>query len=140
MENNQEIVAIATITNNQPGTSICSIKPEAGNVDQAKIVYNAMNNPDHKIADFINKKIIVENYFVEIAEILDEDTGVMTTVPRTVLISPDGESYMANSKGIFNSIRNAVTAFGDAPWHGGIAFEVLQQKVGRGNMLTLKML
>lgn len=141
MENTEttSLATVATILNNQPGTSICSIKPEPGNVELAKTVYNAMNNPEHKLSDFVNKKVVVENYLIEVAEIADEDTGVVATVPRTVLISPDGESYMATSKGVFNSIRNAVAVLGDAPWAGGVTFEVKQQKVGRGNMLTLMM-
>lgn len=141
MENNENtaLASVATIMNAQPGTSICSIKPEPGNKEVAKTVYNAMNNPTHKLGDFVNKKIVVQNYLIEIAEIADEDTGVLATVPRTVLISPDGTSYVATSKGIFNSVRNAVNALGNAPWGDGVEFEVKQQKVGRGNMLTLAM-
>lgn len=140
MENNETnaLATVATIMNNQPGTSICSIKPEPGNTALAKTVFNAMNNPTHKLSDFVNKKIDVANYLIEVSEIADEDTGVIATVPRTVLISPDGTSYMATSKGVFNSIRNAVAVLGDAPWKD-VTFEVKQQKVGRGNMLTLLM-
>lgn len=133
------LATVATIMNSQPGTSICSIKPEPGNVELAKTVFNALNNPTHKLADFVNKKISVENYLIEVSEIADEDTGIMATCPRTVLITPEGESYTATSKGVFNSIRNAVAVLGDAPWESGITFEVKQQKVGRGNMLTLLM-
>lgn len=137
--NETAIVSIATVLNSQPGTSICSIKPKQGDKEAAKIVYNAMNNPTAKLSDFINKDILVENYLVEVSEIVDEDTGVLATVPRTVLIAPDGTSYMATSKGIFNSVRNAVAALGDAPWAGGVQFEVQQVQVGRGKMLTLAM-
>lgn len=140
MENEtQAIVSVNNVLSSGVGTMICSIKPEPGNKEQAKIVYNAMNSPENKLSDFVNKKILVSNYLVEISEIADEETGLIATVPRSVLISPDGTSYMATSKGVFNSIRNAVVALGDAPWEGGIEFEVKQQKVGRGNMLTLVM-
>lgn len=140
MENEtQAIVSVNNVLSSGVGTMICSIKPEPGNKEQSKIVYNAMNSPENKLSDFVNKKILVSNYLVEISEIADEETGLIATVPRTVLISPDGTSYMATSKGVFNSIRNAVVALGDAPWEGGIEFEVKQQKVGRGNMLTLVM-
>lgn len=140
MENEtQAIVSVNNVLSSGVGTMICSIRPEPGNKEQAKIVYNAMNSPENKLSDFVNKKILVSNYLVEISEIADEETGLIATVPRTVLISPDGTSYMATSKGVFNSIRNAVVALGDAPWEGGIEFEVKQQKVGRGNMLTLVM-
>lgn len=132
-------ITIANVVNAQAGTSLCSIKPEPGNKEQAKVIFNAMNNPTHNLRDFVNKKIVVENVLIEIADILSEDTGEIDRVPRTVLIAPDGTSYRATSKGVFNSIRNAYLALGDAPWNGGIEFEVKQKAVGRGQMLTLEM-
>lgn len=133
------IVSISTIMNEQPGTALCSIVPEAGNKEQAKAVYNAMNNPTHRLRDFVNKKILVENVLIEVNDVMNEDTGEIDRVPRTVLIAPDGTSYQATSKGVFTSIKNAYQAFGQAPWVGGIEFEVKQVQVGRGQMLTLTM-
>lgn len=132
-------LSIATIMNEQPGTMLCSIQTEPGNKEQAKIVYNAMNNPTHKLSDFINKKIVVENVLVEVNDIMSNETGEIERIPRTVLISPDGASYRATSKGVFKSIRNAYYALGPAPWSGGVEFEVKQIAVGRGQMLTLEM-
>lgn len=130
-------LALATIMNEQPGTSMCTIVPDPGNMEQAKVIYNAMNNPTHHLADFINKTITVENFLVEITEMENEDTGELQNTPKVVLIAPDGTSYFAMSKGIFNSMRNACAAFGMAPWSGGLKFVVKQIKVGRGSMLTL---
>ena len=138
MENNTAIT-IANVMSQDAGTFICSIKPEKGNKEQAKTVYNALNNPTYNIRDFVNKKIVVENVLIEIADIMDADTGVIERVPRTVLIAPDGKSFVATSKGIFNSVKKAFIAFGEAPWKGGIEFEVKQVSVGRGQMLTLEM-
>ena len=132
-------LSIATIMNERPGTMLCSIQTEPGNKDQAKIVYNAMNNPTHKLSDFINKKIVIENVLIEVTDLMNDETGEIDRVPRTVLISPDGTSYRATSKGVFKSIRNAYMALGSAPWPGGVEFEVKQTAVGRGQMLTLEM-
>ena len=141
MENseNMAIVSVGTIMNQQPGTMLCSIAPKPGDRDAAKVVYNAMNNPTHNLRDFVNKNIVVENVLIEVNDILNEESGEIDRVPRTVLISPDGISYSAISKGVFNSIKNAYLAFGDAPWEGGIEFEVKQVSVGSGQMLTLQM-
>lgn len=136
-ETQNNAMALATIMNDQPGTSMCTIVPEPGNMEQAKTVYNAMNNPTHKLSDLINKHVTVENFLVEVTEMEDDDTGELKNAPKCVLISPDGISYLATSKGVFNSLRNACVAFGMAPWAGGIRFTVKQVKVGRGNMLTL---
>ena len=132
-------ITVATIMNEQPGTSICSIQAEPGNTQQAKTIYNAMNNPTYRVKDFINKVILIENVLIEVNDLLNDETGEVDRVPRTVLISPTGESYTATSKGIFTSIKNAYQALGPAPWLGGIEFEVKQKQVGKGQMLTLEM-
>lgn len=139
MTEQTQAITISTIMNEQPGTSICSITPEPGNREQAKAVFNAMNNPTGRVKDLINKAISVENVLIEVNDLLDDETGEITRVPRCVLITPDGESYTATSKGILNSIKNAYQAFGPAPWTGGIEFTVKQVSVGRGSMLTLEM-
>lgn len=136
---NETAITVANLMNQNAGAMLCSVTPEPGNKEQAKMVYNAMNNPTHKVSDFINKKILVENVLIEVNDLLDDETGEIERVPRTVLISPDGTSYTATSKGIFNSIKNAYVSLGQAPWVGGIEFEVKQVAVGRGQMLTLAM-
>ena len=132
-------ITISTIMNEQPGTSICSIVPEPGNREQAKAVFNAMNNPTGRIRDMVNMPIVVENVLIEVNDLLDDETGEITRVPRCVLITPKGERYTATSKGILTSIKNAYQAFGPAPWAGGIEFVVKQESVGRGTMLKLEM-
>ena len=139
MSEQTAIVSINTIMGEQPGTTLCSIKPKPGNKEQAKAIFNAMNNPTHRLNDFVNKKVIVENVLIEINDILNDKTGEVDRVPRVVLISPDGTSYQATSKGVFTSIKNAYFALGQAPWNGGVEFEVKQVEVGRGSMLTLSM-
>lgn len=139
MNENTTAITVGTIMNEAPGTSLCSIKAEPGDKKAAKAVFNAMNNPTGRVKDLINKKILVENVFIEVNDLLNEETGEVDRVPRCVLITPDGESYTATSKGILNSIKNAYIAFGPAPWSGGIEFEVKQVAVGRGSMLTLEM-
>lgn len=135
---NQEIVQVGTVLNSA-GNMICSIDAKEATPEQRKMVYNAMNNPTHKVSDFINKKIAVENVLIESLDLLNDETGEIDRVPRIVLIDPKGNSYVATSKGVFNSIKNAYTAFGAAPWTPAIEFEVKQVKVGRGSMLTLEM-
>lgn len=139
-EKESTALAIANVMGSEtPGGMVCSIKRESGNKEQAKIIYNAMNNPTYKLADFINKKIVVENVLIEAMDMVDEDTGEIDRVPRVVLIAPDGESYMSVSVGVLNAIKNLYLACGSAPWEGGLELEVKQINVKRGSMLTLEM-
>ena len=132
-----ETNALATIgaTAENVGKMVCSIKPSGDRKEDAKI-FAALNNPEFRISNFINKKIKVQNVLVEIREILDEDTGEIETAPRVVLISDDGKAYQAVSKGIFNAVKNAFEVFGAAPWDPALEIEVKQVPVGRGSMLT----
>lgn len=132
-------LAIGTIMNSQVGTALSSIDVENASIADKKKVFNAMNNPSNKLSDFINKKIKVENIYIETAEYLNDETGEIEIAPRIVLISPDGDSYFTSSKGVLNSLKNVYAAFGSAPWKGGLEFEVKQRAVGKGKALTLEM-
>lgn len=129
----------ANIMAENTGASMCSIAVEPGNLDKAKLVYNAMNNPAHKLGDFINKKILVENVLIETVEVANTDTGELERTAKCVLIAPDGTSYFAMSKGVFNSVKNLYFTLGNAPWEGGIELAVKQVQAGKGKMLTLEM-
>lgn len=134
-----EDTAIAT-TNNiltmPAGAMVTSLKAEPGDREAATKLFNAMNNPGHKISDMINKRIAVRDFLMEMTEVANEETGEVSTVPRCVFIDDKGESYQAVSLGMANVLRNMVAAFGPAPWEPAITIEIKQQKVKRGSMLT----
>ena len=100
---------INTINAANVGTMICSIKPNPNDRATSAKIYAAMNDPEFKLADFINKKIEITDYLIEIVDIANEETGEVSTVPRVVLIDKDGKSYQATSYGIANSVRNLCT-------------------------------
>lgn len=132
-----ETNALATLapTSEAVGQSVCSIAPTGNRKDDARI-FAALNNPEFRIANFINKKISVQNVLVEIREILNEESGEIETAPRVVLIGEDGKAYQAVSKGIFNAVKNAYQVFGAAPWEPPLEIEIKQIAVGKGSMLT----
>lgn len=133
-------VSINTMLAQDAGTTFTSLALEnADRTTQAK-VYQALNNPTHRIADFINKEFQVEHVLIEAADILNEDTGEISRVPRVVLISPEGESYQAISTGIFNSVKYAYKCFGQAPWDPALTFRIKQVPVKNGSMLTADIL
>ena len=117
------------------GNSICSIQKTGDRKEDAKI-FSALNNPQFRIADFINKRLKVQNVLVEVRELINEETGAVETAPRVVLIAEDGRAYQSVSKGIFNAVKNAYAVFGSAPWTPPLEIEVKQVNVGKGSMLT----
>ena len=116
--------------------AFCSIKEDS--LEAKKLVYNASNNPTHKIDDYINKEIALKDVFVEIIELANENTGEMEQAPRIVLIDDKGESYQCVSNGIFGSLKKLMAIFGEPTWEDPIHVVVKQVKVKRGTMLTLE--
>lgn len=133
--------ALATVaaTQDNIGKMVCSIKPTGNRKEDAKI-FAALNNPEFRLANFINKTLKIQNVLVEIREIMNNETGEIETAPRVVLISEDGKAYQAVSKGIFNAVKNAYEVFGQAPWDPPLEIEVKQIAVGKGSMLTFDVL
>lgn len=123
----------------------CSIQ---GGTHESKVaVFNASNNPKHKVGDYINKVIKVKDVLAEQVMLTKQDEDgndvldangdpVMECAPRVVLIDTDGESYQAVSTGIFNALRKAIAIFGAPTWEDGLPCLIKQVKVGRGSMLT----
>ena len=131
----ENALAKVAVTSENVGAMVCSIEPSGDRKKDAQI-FGALNNPEFRLANFINKRIKVENVLVEIRDLLNEESGEVETAPRVVLIDEDGKAYQAVSKGIFNAVKNAYTIFGQAPWTPALEIEVKQVAVGRGSMLT----
>lgn len=106
----------------------CSLK--AGTREEKARVFNASNNPTHKVGDFINQVIEVKDVLCEVVNVDGEEAI------RTVLIDKNGESYQAVSAGIFNALKKAVQMFGTPTWDEPLPVLIKQVKVGKGTMLT----
>lgn len=111
-------------------TTYCSLSPADEN--EKKILYQAMNSPDHRIADMINMEIEVQDVYCEAIDIVNDETGEVVPSARIVLISPNGESYQAVSMGIYNSIKKAISVFGPPSWATPLKFRVRQISVRGG--------
>lgn len=117
--------------------SYCSIK---GDTREAKVaMYNAINSPDHKLSDFVGKKLNIKDISIERVENPSDETGEMVANARVVLIDENGESYSCVSSGIYSAIKKLVAVFGEPTWEPALPVEIqnLSTKRGRKTM-TLK--
>lgn len=135
---NNELMTNSFVTdlendNNDIFCSFTADKPE----DKKKL-YKVMTNPDHKLADFINKTISVTDIFSENCQLTDGKTGEVKTMPRIVLIDKDGVSYQCVSYGIYNSIKKLIQIYGLPTWEEPINLLVKQIKAGDKNILSLE--
>lgn len=117
--------------------SYCSIKGDSREALVA--MYNAINSPDHKLSDFVGKKLNIKDISIERVENMNDETGEMAANARVVLIDENGESYTCVSSGIYSAIKKLVAVFGEPTWEPALPVEVqnLSTKKGRKTM-TLK--
>lgn len=116
----------------------CSVTVETDE-DKAKL-FNAMNNPDERLADCINKTINVKDLFIEVVNCTNEETGEITACPRIVLIDDKMKSYQAVSLGIYSALKKIIGIFGEPKtWKKPLSMEVKQITKGNKKMLTLNL-
>lgn len=117
-------------------TSYCSLV--ATTEDEKLTLYNAMNNPDKRLADMINEKISVKDVFVEVVKCENRETGEKQSCPRIVLIDTNGIGYQCVSIGIFSALKKLFSVFGEpGTWSNPVTVKVKQISKGDRKMLTL---
>ena len=100
-------------------------------------LYNAMSNPDKKVADCINSTILLKDVYCEMIPMVNEETGEVSNTPRIVLIDKDGHSYQAVSFGVFNALKRIFDVFGTPTYETPLAVKVIQISSGKNKMLSL---
>lgn len=102
-------------------------------------VYNAISAPDKKIAECIGEVIEIKDFVVHEVQVLDENTGELANLLRTVVISSDGTSYEAVSIGIANSLQRLIAFLGKpSEWDEPVKVKIKQKKTRNGdNKVTL---
>lgn len=105
--------------------------------EQKADLFNAINNPDKRLADCINMTINAKDLFIEVVNCTNEETGETTPAPRIVIVDDKGVSYQAVSVGIYSALKKVIQIFGIPTWEKPIALEVKQVTKGQRKMLTL---
>lgn len=116
-------------------TQFCSLT--ASTREEKAALYNAMNNPDKRLADCINMKIEARDLYIEVVNCTNEETGEVNACPRIVIIDKDGVSYQAVSIGIYSALKKVIQVFGAPTWTDPVVLEVKQITKGNKKMLTL---
>ena len=104
--------------------------------EKAKL-FNAMNNPDERISDNINKIIKAKDLYIEVVNCTNTETGEVTACPRIVIIDDKGRSFQAVSVGIYSALKKVIQVYGAPTWATPIKLEVKQITKGDRKMLTL---
>lgn len=141
-----EVTAICVFNDTKIGDTYCSFKPDEFD---AKIkLYNAINNPDRRVADCINKEIKLRDVVIKAVKLSEErnrndnwtevNDGKERDGFRVILIDDEGVSYSATSAGIYNSVATIRSVFGQLHFDTPLTVQVNQVKTKNGNTLTLR--
>jgi len=130
LKDDNMIVDLASSTN-----SFCSF---VADTDEAKAkLFGIANNPDERLADCINKKIMLKDIFVEEVTCTNTESGEVSVCPRVVLIDDKARSYQCVSIGIFSAVKKLIAVYGMPTWEKPIPIEVKQISKGTKKMLSL---
>ena len=130
--NSREISMDMEVNSSQAYTSLGNETRE-----EKALLYRAMSNPDKRLGDCINQVIKVKDVYMEIVDMLNEETGELVRTPRIVLIDEKGVTYQCVSFGIFNALKRVFQVFGKPTWGEPIAMKVIQVTRKEKKMLSL---
>lgn len=104
-----------------------------GSVESKAKVYNAMNNTDFSIGDYIGETIEMVDFLAHRGSITDDETGEVSEIDRCVIIDVNGKTYGSISTGIKNSMLNIFQSFGNPQtWENPLPLQVVEKKSKRG--------
>lgn len=116
-------------------TSFSSLK--ATTEEEKADLFNAINNPEKRLADCINMTIKAKDLFIEVVNCTNEETGENTACPRIVIVDEKGVSYQCVSVGIYSALKKIIQIYGAPTWESPIPLMVKQITKGARKMLTL---
>lgn len=93
----------------------CSLQDDGSRASKIAI-YNAIQNAEKNVDDFINKELLITDVVVHPIEIVDENTGEIKNMLRTILIDVDGIGYAAVSYGVLTSLQKIFGIIGLPSW------------------------
>lgn len=138
--------ALCVFNDTKIGDTYCSFKPD--DFDAKIKLYNAINNPDKRVADCINEQIKVRDVVIKAVKLSEERNNANNWTDETpakerdgfrvILIDEEGTSYSATSAGIYNSVATIRSVFGQLHFDTPLTVKVNQVKTKNGNTLTLR--
>lgn len=106
--------------------------------DKAKL-YMACFSDSKKLSKYVDKEIVIHNIFVHTVNVKNLN-GDLIPQPRVVLIDKDFNGYQCVSLGVYSELKNIISIFGTPEqWVNGLKFKVIETKVTRGTLLSIKL-
>lgn len=107
--------------------------------EQKVKLYNAINGATDKISALINVEIKMKDAVMIPSQAVDDKTGELKYIVRSIIIDTDGNSYASSSSGMQNSLRNILAIFGTLHFEEGLKVKIKQVETKRGRTFTLEL-
>ena len=118
---------------NPNGKFFCSIQDD-GTRKTKVAIYNAINGADESLGEHINEVLEIVDVVAHPVTLVDEETGEINEVLRTVLIDKNGKAYTAVSEGVTNSLARIFSIIGMPSWKDEpVKMKLKQIKTRNGN-------
>lgn len=104
-----------------------------GTLESKALVFNAMNDTDYALRDYVGKVIEITNFVAHKIQIEDDRTGEITNATRCVFIDKDGKTYGTVSSGINQSMIKLFGTVGfPVTWEKPLPIKVMEKTGRRG--------
>lgn len=114
----------------------CSIEDDGSRKSKVAI-YNAISNAQEKLDDHINKELKIVDVVVHPVQIVDERTGEVSNMLRTILIDDKGIGYAAVSYGVLSALQRMFGIIGKPSWKDEPVVIIPKKETTRnGNKVT----
>lgn len=114
-------------------------------IEDKKRFYNAVENPSQKLADFINKKIVIKDVSMEFCELQEKDDeghpipDCFKPAVKTVIVTPDGTGVFSTSMGLAKALYSLFNIFGTPDtWEEPLTCVVKQVDIGKNRTFRLE--
>lgn len=129
-------VGLIEALKNPQSAFYCSIKDDGSRASKIAI-YNGLKSKCEQLLDFRDKVITVTDVAAHPITVVDEKTGEIKTVLRTILIGADGTNYQAVSEGVVSSLQAIYAIVGAPSWKDEpVNMLIKEEKTKKGFKVT----
>ena len=102
-------------------------------IESKKIMFNALQKCDYRVSDMLDTEIDLVNVIMQHYQKVNDETGEVEDKIKTILIDKDKKTYASASHGLFNSMLNVLSMFGEpSKWEEPLKIKVVETKTKQG--------
>ena len=101
------------------------------------LIYNIVSGNAAALADFVGQTLAITDVICHNARLIDQSTGQVSELIRTILIAEDGSAYSAVSGGVINCLKKLFKLIGNPPWNPPLLLVPQQARTSANRQVLL---